>query len=149
MSTNSAMPKIVKKRRGRIALSILAALTFAGCEASDSLQGKVTYNGEPVAQGSITFLSADGEGAGFSAKVVGGTYSADKLKLGKHIAIVRGVEKIATASKEESIKQRQNNPHGLATDFIPEDAKGNAQNVDITGGAQTLDFVLEGPPRSG
>jgi hypothetical protein len=122
---------------------------LAGCRQSDVLEGKVTYNGEAVKKGSITFLSADGEGSGFSAEIAEGAYSTDRLKLGKHIAIVRGVEKAGPLSKKESIKQRQTNPHGLATDYIPEDARGNSQSVDITGGAQTLDFVLEGPPRSG
>jgi hypothetical protein len=127
----------------------LIAFALAGCQQADSLQGKVTYNGEPVAKGSITFLSADGEGSGFSATILDGAYTVDKLKLGKHIAMVRGVENVTTASKEESIKQRQDNPLGLATDYIPEDAKGNGQSVDIQRGAQTLDFVLDGPPRSG
>lgn len=122
---------------------------LVGCQQSDLLQGKVTYNGEAVKKGSITFLSADGEGSGFSAQIADGAYASDRLKLGKHIAIVRGVENAGPVSKEESIKQRQTNPHGLARDYIPEDAKGNSQRVDITGGAQTLDFALEGPPRSG
>jgi hypothetical protein len=122
--------------------AISAASLLVGCQQSDSLHGKVTYNGEAVKKGSITFLSADGEGSGFSAQVADGAYASDRLKLGKHIAIVRGVENAGPVSKDESIKQR-------TTDYIPEDAKGNSQSVDITGGAQTLDFVLEGPPRSG
>ena len=129
---------------------LMAWIVLVGCQSNDLLQGKVTYNGEPVAKGSITFLSADGEGSGFSAEVADGAYSTDILKLGNHIAIVRGVEKRGPMSaRKNRFEQRENNPHGLATDYIPEDAKGNSQSVDITGGAQTLDFVLEGPPRSG
>jgi hypothetical protein len=136
-------------RRALALYAIAGASLLVGCQQSDSLHGKVTYNGEAVKKGSITFLSADGEGSGFSAQVADGAYASDRLKLGKHIAIVRGVENAGPVSKDESIKQRTTNPHGLATDYIPEDAKGNSQSVDITGGAQNLDFVLEGPPRSG
>lgn len=136
-------------RLSMVHAAIAAAGLLVGCQQSDTLQGKVTYNGEAVQKGSITFLSADGEGSGFSAQIAEGAFTTDRLKLGKHIAIVRGVENAGPVSKEQSIRERQSNPQGLATDYIPEDAKGNSQSVDITGGAQTLDFVLEGPPRSG
>jgi hypothetical protein len=128
---------------------LLVLFAMAGCQQSDNLQGKVTYNSEPVANGSITFLAVDGEGSGFSAKITDGSYSSDKVKLGKHTAIVRGIDDSGPLSKEASIQQREAKSRGLASDYIPEDAKGNSQSVDITGGAQTLDFELEGPPRSG
>jgi hypothetical protein len=149
MYRTSKRMRIREVKIGRMATAAFATAMLLGCQRADSLQGKVSYNSEPVFNGSIMFLSSDGEGSGFSAQVADGAYSTDKLKLGKHIAIVRGVEKSGPMSKEESIKQRESNPHGLATDYIPEDAIGNSQSVDITGGAQTLDFELEGPPRSG
>jgi len=128
------------------------AVAIAGCSSSsDSLQGTVTYNGEPVQKGSIVFLSSDGEGPGFSVQVRDGTYATDQPRLGRHVAVVRGLEESTTSSKEEFIRQREqkNNPHNLPVDYIPEDATGNSQTVDISGGEQTLDFALQGPPRSG
>ena len=79
------------------------------------------------------------------AQVVDGNYVAEKIELGKHIAIVRGLEKPQVLSKEQSIEKRKSNPHNLTDDYIPESAQGNGQTVDIEGGDQTLDFKIEGP----
>jgi hypothetical protein len=38
---------------------------------------------------------------------------------------------------------------GQPADYIPEDAEGNSQTVEIESGANTLDFALKGPPRAG
>ncbi len=137
-------------RRTTFVWTVALVLSAAGCQQHDSLYGTVTYNGEPVEKGSILFMSADGYGSGFGAQVRDGSYSTEQVKLGKHVAIVRGLEKPAVISKDESIQQRQqnDNPHGLNVDYIPEDADGNSRTVDVEGGEQALDFALEGPPRS-
>ena len=137
-------------RRTVVLLLVLALVACAGCQPKTSLHGTVSYNGEPVEKGSVTFLSNDGKGRGFGAQVRDGSYDAEKIELGKHIAVVRGIEKSGPISKDESIRQREqrNNPHGLAIDYIAEDATGNSQTVDVVGGEQVLDFVLQGPPRS-
>ena len=120
---------------------------LAGCEQKNSLSGAVTYNGEPVEKGSLTFASADLSGPGFGAKIVDGHYEADKVQLGSHVVLVRGVADVATLSHEEFLKQRESNRYGVPIDYIPEDTEGNRQSVEIKGGAQTLDFNLTGPPR--
>jgi hypothetical protein len=138
---------------GRVMVPLMAVLLFclAGCRQQNRLSGEVTYNGEPVEMGSVTFTSADGSGPGFGAQVVDGTYSTDKVKLGEHVANVRGLSKATFANRKEYIKLReqQDNRYGLPVDYIPEDAEGNGQTVDIEGGEQTLDFDVKGPPRAG
>lgn len=125
--------------------------TIAGCRYSNSLQGKVTYNSQPVARGYIDFVSADKKSSGFSVRISEGSYSSAQPRLGKHIAIIRGLQDSKIASKADFIQQReqQNNTHNLPVDYIPEDAPGNGQSVEIVGGKQTLDFAVQGPPRSG
>jgi hypothetical protein len=125
----------------------MLVLATVGCETKSSLHGNVTYNGKPVASGSIMFRASDGEGPGFSAEVRDGTYHTDQPRLGEHIAIVRGLEMLKMASKGDAIQQREanDNPYNMPTDYIPEDAKGNSSTVDIEGGDQSLDFTLEGP----
>src|SRR5262245_9834180 len=140
--------------RGRpITLLIIAAGVYsvAGCGQSDSVSGTVTYNGAPVEMGTISFQSADGSGPGFGAEVVNGQYKADKVRRGKHVAIVRGLTKAPVLTHEEQLKLRKqrDNRYGLPVDYIPETAEGNSRNIEVEGGAQSVDFVLKGPPRSG
>jgi hypothetical protein len=131
---------------------LVAAVLFCspGCRQVDSLSGNVTYNGEPVQKGSVTFASTDGSGPGFGAQVVDGKYSTDKVRLGKHTVHVRGLQDAPPMTREQQMDWRKHgNRYGLPVDYIPEDAEGNGQTVEISSGANTLDFALKGPPRSG
>jgi hypothetical protein len=137
--------------RSTILLITVSLWSIVGCRQANSVSGTVTYNGEPVEDGSVTFTSADGSGPGFGAQVVNGQYKADKVRLGKHVASVRGLTKAPVLTKEESVKahERRDNRYGLPIDYIPEDATGNRETFEIERGKQTLDFALKGPPRSG
>jgi hypothetical protein len=60
-----------------------------GCDASPSapIHGKVTLDGEPVADGNIVFLSEDAKGPKASAAIENGAYSLaphEKLIAGKY-----------------------------------------------------------------
>ena len=134
-----------------LSLFILGALSLAGCRQSDSLGGTVTYNGEPVENGSITFASADGSGPGFGAQVVDGKYHTDKVRFGRHRAYVRGLTKATKLTREEEfeLRKKAGKRAGLPIDYIPEDAKGNNQTFDIERGQQTINFDITGPPHSG
>jgi hypothetical protein len=123
------------------------------------VSGAVTYNGESVESGSISFQPAAGTGAGFGAQIVEGKYTVEKVRPGKYVALLRGVHKqLAPQSTEEAIRQYEEakaagrttlDHFGQKADYIPEDAEGNSQTVEINSGANTLDFALKGPPRSG
>jgi hypothetical protein len=122
---------------------------LAGCKQSNTLSGSVSYNGEPVENGTIVFASADGSGPGFGAQVVNGKYNTDKVRIGSHRAYVRGFTEAPKLSGREleEFRQRAGKRLGLPVDYIPEDAAGNNQTFDIQGGAQTIDFAITGPPR--
>lgn len=139
-------------RIGRVTviLLLIGVAAVAGCGKSNSLSGAVTYNGEPVHQGSVRFDSSDGSGPGFGAQVVDGKYSTDKVRLGKHRVYVRGLQDAPPMTREQQMDSRKSgNRYGLPVDYIPEDADGNGQTVEIESGANTLDFTLKGPPRAG
>jgi hypothetical protein len=139
-------------------LAAVASLLLTGCNRNNSLHGNVTYNGEPVEKGSISFRPLDGNGPGFGAQIVDGKYLADKARLGKHVALVRGVRTtVAPQTTEQAIQQFKEakaagkttlDHFGQAADYIPENGEGNSQTVDVEGGKQSLDFALKGPPRS-
>jgi hypothetical protein len=130
-------------------LFLLGVCSIAGCGASDSVRGTVSYNGEPVEMGTIAFQSADGSGPGFGAEVVNGQYKADKVRRGKHVAVVRGLTKAPPVTKEQFAQhhEQRDNKYGLPVDFIADNAEGNRQTIDVEGGAQTFDFEIKGPPR--
>lgn len=66
--------------RRRHALACLTFLTLTGC-GSNSVSGKVTYNGKPLVGGTVTFFTADQQ---VKSSVIGadGTYAIDKLATG-------------------------------------------------------------------
>lgn len=64
--------------RAGLAWLALAIVVASGCGAGKpegSVSGKVTYNGNPVAAGSVNFLSTAGVGA--QAPISNGTYSVN------------------------------------------------------------------------
>jgi hypothetical protein len=129
-------------------LSAIAALLGCGGSAGPKLEGAVAYNGEPVVSGALSFMPVAG-GTPFGAQVVDGRYVADKPSTGKFKVLVTG-NRITTVPKtreEADALAKQNEGKSLPANYIPEDAAGNAQEVEITGAAQTLDFALTGPPR--
>jgi hypothetical protein len=140
-------------------LALVEVSAVLGCSRTNSLNGAVTYNGEPVGKGSIAFQPADGKGPAFGAEVIGGKYTVEQVLPGKYIASIRGVhEKLAPQSTEEMIRQYEEakaagkstlDHFGQPADYIPDNAEGNGQTVDIDSGANTLDFALKGPPRAG
>jgi hypothetical protein len=139
----------------RLALALVFCSPLAGCkDKSDVVSGSVSYNGRPVASGSISF-QPDGTGAGFGAMIVDGKYTTDKVYPGKKIVLIHGVDAEAAPLTRESYEKaaeearaagRQESPLG-PNEYIPADAEGNNQPVEITGGQQTLNFDLKGPPR--
>jgi hypothetical protein len=146
-------------RRLVLVVAAMGVAALLGCSRTNSLTGSVTYNGESVGKGSITFQPADGKGQGFGAEVIGGKYTVEEVLPGKFIALIRGVhEKVAPQSTEEMIRQYEAakaagkttlDHFGQPADYIPEDAEGNSRTVEISAGANTLDFALKGPPRAG
>jgi hypothetical protein len=132
-------------------LALLAILTFAGCadKGDSTLEGAVTYNGEPVPSGSISFMPSAGVGVPFGAKIVDGRYAAEKASAGKFKAIVTGDRVGATPKTREEAEAmaKANQGKPVSASYIPEDAAGNLQEVDVTGASQTLDFAITGPPR--
>jgi hypothetical protein len=141
-------------------LAILNALAavFVGCGAKDTrINGSVTYNGQPVERGAISFKPADGKGQSFGAQIVDGKYTATKASPGKKTAIVVGVKKMnfalsseeATRKADEAQAAKKSWAGHLAepADYIPENADGNSKAVDINPGDQTVNFEIKGPPR--
>lgn len=133
-------------------------LVLAGCEQKTAISGKVTYNGEAVENGTISFRPVGNGGRSFGAQIKDGAFEVAEAQPGTWTAVIVGVNKIdfSMSSDEAARKanEKKTTPGHLkghvsnAADYIPEDAEGNSKEVEIASGAQTLDFDVKGPPRS-
>jgi hypothetical protein len=138
-----------------IALTISA---LVGCQQETVVSGTVTYNGQPVEKGMVSFKPSGGTGQSFGAPIENGAYEAKQAKPGAWTAVIVGVKRIdfAMSSDEAAKKANEQKMAGSplaghvseAADYIPENAEGNSKTVDITSGLQTIDFEVKGPPRS-
>ncbi len=136
-----------------VQVALLVSL-FPGCgDGSASISGDVTYNGEPVGDGSITFLSADGKGATAGGMIEGGRFAVDNVTPGLKMVKIEAVKKVPFARSSEEMAKRAavnkfiGDGSGLIdpADVIPPNAEGNNEKVDIQPGKQTRDFHLKKP----
>lgn len=137
-----------------IGVGVLALFAMAGCgPAASSATGKVTYEGEPIKSGNITFSPASGPIVGTEIK--NGSYSVKGLSLGKStvniiaikdVPFARSSEDMAKMAEEQKLK---GNDNGLIdpADIIPDNAEGNNKQVEIKAGAQEINFDLLKPTK--
>jgi hypothetical protein len=133
-----------------VVVLVMSINVLAGCGGSSdpSLSGSVTYNRQPVESGFITF-SPEGSGTSFGADIVDGKYKPEIVHAGKYQILVRAAsDALVASSRDEAARQAAAGGATKSSNYIPETAEGNGQTVEITGGEQTLDFALTGPPRS-
>ncbi|MCA9267326.1 MAG: hypothetical protein KDA41_02595 [Planctomycetales bacterium] len=137
--------------RTLIAAALGLALGAAvGCGPRTSVSGRVTYNGQPVANGAITFLPADGQGPSAGAKISGGAYKVDRLEPGDKIVQIVGVDDVPVQrSTEELAQAAAANPRGAPPPknaaTVPSNAVGNNAQIAVEPGASVLDFELSTP----
>ncbi len=122
-------------------------LFTVGCGGSTVVSGTVTYNGEPVANGSIQFLPEDGKGPSAGGMITGGKYRiAEKLTPGKKTVRIEGFKVLDVPTSSAEMQRRAE--EGVAVEQaaqIPENAVGNNATVEVKAGEQTLDFKLTSP----
>ena len=125
-------------------------LTFAGCgDGRVTVKGSVTFDDQPVEEGTIVFEPADGAGATAGGEIKGGKYALvgdSRVQPGKKIVRITGVRK--TGRKLESGPP---SPPGTMVDeverYIP--PKYNRQSTltcEVTAsGSNKHDFPLKSP----
>jgi hypothetical protein len=135
----------------------LIAVLLAGCGASSCrVTGEVTYEGDPVKKGTITFVPVDGKGPIAGGSIVDGRYSAEVSTPGPKLARIEAVKDVPFARSSEEMARMhaervaRGDNSGLIdpADIIPPDATGNSTTVELNFGDQTLDFHLKRKPNS-
>ena len=139
----------------RLSLLFLATWFVAGCGTSlGTVTGEVTYEGEPVQEGWITFSPADGKGPAKGGRIDAGKYTVTDVPPGPKLAAIVAVKKVPFARSSEDMAKMaaeaktKGNPSGIIdpADVIPPSAVGNNAAVDVKPGPQTHNFALKRPP---
>ena len=134
--------------RAVLAIGLLAMLALpgcGGCAAKATVTGVVTYDGQKVARGYVTFYpvgaAGDTQGARLEtrgAEIVEGSYTIADLSPGKRKVVVSVPPKL-TAGADKAVKAAP------PAHPIPPTARGNGRVVDVGAGSQTLDLALTRP----
>lgn len=141
-----------------VALALFCALaSITGCEQKTTISGTVTYNGEPIESGAISFKPTGPTGRSYAGRIENGKYSVGDAQPGTWKAVIIGTKKIdfslsseEAARKASEVQASRSDMAGQVSelaDYVPEDAEGNGKEVEVVSGAQTLDFAVKGPPR--
>jgi len=108
---------------------LATALVLGGCsERKASVEGTVTFEGQPLRVGAIQFLPTDGTyRQAASVAVVDGRYGIPRLVPGEKVVSVQGVK---------------NDSHGPEPQPLPENLEGNRAIVVLRPGRNTFDITL-------
>ena len=142
--------------RALAAVVVTAAVLglLPGCGSSTAtVSGEVTYDGQPVGDGYVTFTPADGKGKDAGGPITGGHYEVTGLPPGPKIVKVIAVKKVNFASSSEEMMRRAaearkaGDHDGLVdpADTIPANAEGNNAAVELKAGANKHDVHLHKP----
>ncbi len=146
-----------RKLLARLGALVLALCLVPGCGKPSSVSGRVTYEGENVADGTITFLPADGKGPSAGGKITDGRYTVSPITPGRKLVQIVSVKKVNFARSTEELakmheaEKARGNTTGLVdpADLIPANAEGNNAEVEVKQGNNPLDFALKKPAGTG
>jgi len=149
---------MTRTHTGRAALlaAALALFSLAGCGNSmGTVTGEVSYENEPVGEGSITLTPADGKGPVVGGTIENGKYTVTKVPPGPKIVKIEAYKKVNFASSSEEMMRRaaeakkRGDDSGLVdpADVIPPNAEGNNAPIEVKPGNQTCNFDLKKPAK--
>ncbi len=122
-----------------------ASLLSSGCGGGggSSVSGTVTFNGQPVEKGLISFYSADGKGTPVGGPISGGKYTVKNVPVGKaKVEVTSQTAPKASDSMGDSVKEGKEGKKASSKDDILPTDEGNGQFHEIAAGSATLDLTL-------
>jgi len=138
-------------RRGPfLTLAVACSLLFlAGCGGRGAVSGNVTFNGEPVDGGTITFVP-EGAGNRASAPIVNGKYEMPSKagpSAGKNRVEILWNKK---TGKKVGVAGDTGNLTDETFQVLPGNYNTNSVlTAEVKSGANTFDFKLDGTPVTG
>jgi len=128
-------------RRPLNAAFLLGVTLCFGCSGRFStVSGKVTFDGEPVEKGTISFLPADGHGSTAADLIAAGQFSV-RVGPGKYKVQINGFRKVGQRPASPG------DPSSPMVDeleqIVPERYNTKTElNCDVNAGRQQADFTL-------
>jgi hypothetical protein len=123
----------------------------AGCaKKASTVTGRVTYEGEDVQAGWITFSPEDGQGRTVGAPIRQGRYKAIDVPTGKKRVQVISGDPNSGSSRDSGEVPDKVTPDQIAKqrdDLIPPDAIGNNGLMEVSKKVETHDVELQRPKR--
>lgn len=141
--------RIVQREVSQWMLLAACVLTACGCEKRlATVEGRVTFENQPVEDGAISFESADKQGPSSGGTIQDGQYRIERVPPGKKVVRITAQRKTGKKIPLESMFPKGMVPAGVMTDEIIEyvPAKYNDQSelsAEVGGGANHLDFELK------
>lgn len=133
---------------GALGLVVVWLGTFSGCGGTDlaTVEGNVTFDGQPVEQGTIAFEPADGLGP-----VTGGTIENGKYRLAGQAGVPPGKKTVRISAVRKTGRQVEAGspapPGTMVEEIEPYIPAGYNQNstltCEVSAGAVTQDFDLK------
>jgi hypothetical protein len=134
--------------------ALTIALLLLGCskKSSSNVSGKVTYDGQPLESGFISFYPEEGQGSTVGGEIVKGSYSVKGVAPGKNrvqITVNEAVKKSdvsrgksrgeANAERLSKIKERKPKMQAAAAHEV----EGSERVVEIPAGTHHYDIELK------
>ncbi|MFN0199478.1 MAG: hypothetical protein ACKVT0_22225 [Planctomycetaceae bacterium] len=133
----------------RFLVCVLFLVTITGCggnsgPSKSKIKGKVTYNGEPIAEGDISFSPDNADGIPTAAPIRNGIYETDS-----RFGIAAGTYKVSIVAykKKDNVKnelgEARPDPTGILSreQILPEkfNTKSELEALTVTGTEGTIE----------
>jgi hypothetical protein len=130
----------------RIGSFLVAASLICGCKGeppTGDVSGTISFDGQPIEQGTITFTPADGKGPTAGGSITAGNYMAPKVPVGTSKVTISGVK---STGKKKMYDDAAAPLVQTSAEMLPpkySDVKQTTLQYEVVAGSQTKDFKLE------
>jgi hypothetical protein len=134
--------RVLRRRFLFTAVAVLAAAIGCSSSNSSAVEGKVTYGGQPIDVGTITFIPQSKEAIKRGGLIQNGAYSVEAEvgpAPGPHRVEIRWARPTGKSSKNEYGENIQVRQEGLPEKYHAQ----STLTADIKPGKNTIDFALE------
>ncbi len=131
--------RLTTSMRWLVASAGIIAATGCG-PVTSTVSGTVTFNGEAVAKGAISFFPSDGKGQPAGGLIADGRYSVTGMAPGEKIV------QLSAPVVSDTRKDDYGNDTQVATELMPASwGRASQEKIAVTAGSMTKNFEITGP----
>jgi hypothetical protein len=127
--------------RIRLCVIPLIMLACVGCgDGRATVSGRVTFNGEPVSRGSITFIPVDGKGQAAGGDVANGSYAVKGVSQGEKTVQISAQYVSGKTTLDGGLEL------DVVSDLLPRSwGAESTERLTVSAPVTTKDFAINGP----